>query len=159
MRIAPHDQEIIVALLNMHLQCRVFFLRPNPDNVRSEFDSMMGQVRRQHLCAVIAFGRRRWNYRHDFHRLRQGEQREGIMHGPDGLAAAIPCNRDSRERNWSNGCGHHKYRATTTQDDRVSDRQRVGYLWALPFVLAQDDQVGIASAIADTMDNITNRLE
>ena len=44
----------------------------------------------------------------------------------------------------------------------MGDRQRVGYLRALPFVLAEDDQVGIASAIADTLDtldNVTIRLE
>ena len=33
------------------------------------------------------------------------------------------------------------------------------YVRALPFVLAQDDQVDIASAIADTMDNFTIRFE
>src|ERR1035437_423591 len=120
---------------------------------------MIGEVCRQVLCVVAAFDLFWSNYRHDFDRLRQGQQREGVMHGPDGLAAAIPCNPDFSERIWSNGCGHHKYWATTTQDDRVSDRQRVGYLRALPFVLAQDDQVGIASAIADTMDNITIRIE
>jgi predicted component of type VI protein secretion system len=41
----------------------------------------------------------------------------------------------------------------------MSDRQRVGYPRALPFVLSQDDQVGIASAIADTIDNVTIRFE
>src|SRR5664279_979802 len=58
----------------------------------------------------------------------------GKGHGPDGLAAAIPCNRNFSERNWPNGCRHHKYRATTTRDDGVSDRQRMGDVRTLPFV-------------------------
>jgi hypothetical protein len=81
------------------------------------------------------------------------------MHGPDSLAAAIPGNRSPGERNGPDSGGHDEHRAAATQNDRVSDRQRVGDMRTLPFVLAEDDQIGIAGVGADTIDKIAIELE
>src|SRR5258708_38167620 len=70
------------------------------------------------------------------------------MGRPDGFAAAIPGDDDLLKRASLRDSRYDQHRAAASEDDRVCDRQRMGFRRALPLVLTKDDKVGGAS-VAD----------
>jgi len=78
---------------------------------------------------------------------------------PDGLAAAIPGHGNPGERARPHVSGRDQDGATAAQDDRVSDRQRVGFGGTLPLVLAKYDKVGVAGLGSDPPADIAGCLE
>src|SRR5258708_22118360 len=77
----------------------------------------------------------------------------------DGFAAAIPGDDDLLERASLHDSRYDQHRAAASEDDRVCDRQRMGFRRALPLVLTKDDKVGVASVAVNALSDIIFRLE
>lgn len=121
-RVAAHHQQVIISLLDLLPEQFLFLGGADRQNVRSDRDSVIGQMRCKALNIDIAGLDGGTGDRHNLHRLGAAQQRQGVMDCPDGLPAAVPGDGDPREPAWQHSGGHDQYWATALQNERVGDR-------------------------------------
>ena len=135
----------------------MFLNGPDLENIRS--DSMISQMIRQaHRIDLVAFGRR-MNHCYYLDRPREPQQRQGVVNRSYGFAAAVPGDSSSLERTRLHDGGYDQDRATTSQDDRMSDRKWMTLRRALPLVLTKDDNINVTSFVTDALSYVTFRLK